>query len=455
MRPPLKVLFVFVLTAALVLAAVPPALALRPVHTRKLADGVIYRVYVQKKRPRIRARVVSVRPSARPSLGVALAGGLLPGFERTSSMARRSRAIVAINGDYARPSGRPVMTFARSGRLAQTPLAPGANIGIGPGGLASYLGQPRLGTTLRRNVTGEEFGIGRVNAGPPSWSETALYTPSGGLLERPPLRACSARLLPRGAVNLAEAGGHLELRFEVGAVRCRFARMKKAGKVVVSGRNGSPAGRAVASLERGERVTVSWSLARSGALETLGGNPVIVRDGRIAVEHSSHPFFRRHPRTGVGMAANGSVLLVAVDGRRRRYSRGMTLRGFARFFRRLGAESALNLDGGGSTTMVIRGRVVNRPSDGRERPVSSSLLVLPRATGVSQRLAASTQTPAHEDLEVTPLARRLLPSPASVWDRVSSDPASTPGMAAATKDRSRLPPVLRDAARKLRESRRR
>jgi hypothetical protein len=449
-----RTVLAMVLSAAIVLGAAQPALALRPVNTRKLADGVVYRVFVKKKPP-IRARVVSIRPSSRPALGVALGGGLLPGFERTSSMARRRGAIAAINADYARSSGRPVMTFARTGRLAQTPLMPGANFGIGPGGLASHLGQPRLGARLRRDATGAEFGIGRVNAGAPSWGQIALYTPTGGRLERPPLRACSARLLPAGGVRLSEDGRRAWSRFDVGRVRCAFRRLPKLGKVVVAGRNGSRAGRVVRSLRRGERVTVSWSLANSGALETVGGNPVIVRNGRVTVERSNHPFFRRHPRTGVGIMPNGRVLLVAVDGRRRRYSRGMRLRGFARFFRRLGAESALNLDGGGSTTMVIRGRVVNRPSDGRERPVSSSLLVLPRASGVSKRLASGTGVPAHEDIEVTPQARRLLPSAAPVWDRISRDPASTGGMAAAVRPRVRLPADLRAAARRIKAPERR
>lgn len=56
----------------------------------------------------------------------------------------------------------------------------------------------------------------------------------------------------------------------------------------------------------------------------------------------------------------------------------MTLLAFARLFRRLGAVRALNLDGGGSTTTVVNGKVVNRPSDaGGERAVSSALLILP------------------------------------------------------------------------------
>jgi Phosphodiester glycosidase len=108
----------------------------------------------------------------------------------------------------------------------------------------------------------------------------------------------------------------------------------------------------------------------------MGGIPLLVEDGEVAVSRCRASLCRRHPRTGVGVTEEGEVLLVVVDGRRR-LSRGLTLVGFARLFRRLGATWALNLDGGGSSTMVVRGRIVNVPSDGRERPVCCSIMVLP------------------------------------------------------------------------------
>ena len=76
----------------------------------------------------------------------------------------------------------------------------------------------------------------------------------------------------------------------------------------------------------------------------------------------------------IGVDANGKLLLVTVDGRQKG-SVGMTPVAFARFFQWLGATSALNLDGGGSTTMWVRGSIVNKVSGSYERPVGSSVLV--------------------------------------------------------------------------------
>jgi exopolysaccharide biosynthesis protein len=90
----------------------------------------------------------------------------------------------------------------------------------------------------------------------------------------------------------------------------------------------------------------------------------------------------RHPRTGVGIASGGKrLLLVTVDGRQMPYSDGMTLRELANLFLALGAPEAINLDGGGSTTLVYRDgdslRLANRPSDlAGERPVGDALAIV-------------------------------------------------------------------------------
>ena len=91
----------------------------------------------------------------------------------------------------------------------------------------------------------------------------------------------------------------------------------------------------------------------------------------------------RNPRTGVGVTADGKILLVVVDGRQPKWSVGATMHEFARIFRQLGATRAMNLDGGGSTTMVVNGEVMNRPSDGEERRISTAVLVLRDPTPAS------------------------------------------------------------------------
>jgi hypothetical protein len=87
---------------------------------------------------------------------------------------------------------------------------------------------------------------------------------------------------------------------------------------------------------------------------------------------------RRNPRTLVGTTPGGSLLLVAVDGRRPGYSVGASFEESAQIMKALGAEEAVNLDGGGSTAMTLGQRLVTRPSDATgERPIGDALVLLP------------------------------------------------------------------------------
>jgi exopolysaccharide biosynthesis protein len=88
----------------------------------------------------------------------------------------------------------------------------------------------------------------------------------------------------------------------------------------------------------------------------------------------------RHPRTAFGWNAK-CFFLVVVDGRQRDLSMGMTLDDLAAYLVRIGCEEALNLDGGGSSTLWFDGEVRNEPCDGYERPIANSLLVVQRQPG--------------------------------------------------------------------------
>lgn len=133
---------------------------------------------------------------------------------------------------------------------------------------------------------------------------------------------------------------------------------------------------------------VGWQTG-GGAVEVdvVGGFPELLdggeRVGDLGV--STNPTFAasRHPRTAVGVAPETRKLwLVVVDGRQGEYSTGMSLPEMAELLEALGVTEGLNLDGGGSSAMVIGGRPVNRPSDPTgERPVVNALLVVRDSVG--------------------------------------------------------------------------
>jgi len=86
----------------------------------------------------------------------------------------------------------------------------------------------------------------------------------------------------------------------------------------------------------------------------------------------------RHPRTAVGVRADGTLVFVTVDGRQPETSVGMSIPELTDLMLELGCVSAVNLDGGGSTTMVIDGQVVNSPSGSSPRRNGDAILMFPR-----------------------------------------------------------------------------
>lgn len=123
----------------------------------------------------------------------------------------------------------------------------------------------------------------------------------------------------------------------------------------------------------------------------VNGGPQLVNDGNVSIAprvdgliHPDDPSYfygwgiRRNPRTMIGVDRQGRLLLVEVDGRQAAASQGLTIPEAGRLMKALGAVQAMNLDGGGSSSMVIDDRLVNTPSDTTgERPVGDALVVLP------------------------------------------------------------------------------
>ena len=113
-----------------------------------------------------------------------------------------------------------------------------------------------------------------------------------------------------------------------------------------------------------------------GVRYAVGGGPTIVRGGKVYVtsreeRFGSHIASGRAPRTAIGYTAEGYTMMVTVDGRAPKHSVGCTLYELARLMVEMGAVEAINLDGGGSSTMVIGGKPINKVSAGSERYISN------------------------------------------------------------------------------------
>ncbi|HSB40166.1 MAG TPA: phosphodiester glycosidase family protein [Gaiellaceae bacterium] len=364
------------------LASLAVALA-GPAHaaTQVLMPNVSYARTVQftAHGPVVLHVVTAPRPGGLYQLKPLLSNGTILGKERVTDMEKDvsgTSTAVGVNGDlFNWKDGHPSGMLMQNRVLQSPPYRFRSSVGIGADGKlnvqrVSFYGYWQ-GLGQRRPLTG-------LNQ-PPRGDGTALFTPAWGATT-PRIPGVSEAVLQSfppavpggeltGTVSFQHGGGGTPIPRN-GAV------LLSRGSQVAKLQQEAPAGTAITT-----RLILSPDWLASGVTDALGGGPLIVRNGK-AVWTAGEDFLPtqlgpRNPRTAVGQRRDGKIILLAVDGRRRGYSTGMTNWELAQAMVRLGAVTASALDAGGSTTLAFDGKLLNRPSDpGGERPVAETLAVL-------------------------------------------------------------------------------
>ena len=182
--------------------------------------------------------------------------------------------------------------------------------------------------------------------------------------------------------------------------------------------------------------------------QVMGGGPFLLRNGLVSVDAQRQGFNdafsnKRHPRTAMGRTATGDLWIVVIDGRQK-MSDGATLEEAAKVMARLGCVDAVNLDGGGSSAINVFGVTLNRPSDGKERPVANGIVLMgtkPELASVllkvnaPEKLALGSPTV----LSVSDDAGKAVPNSEVFWSAMGDAWIDQGGMARPLqKERSRL-----------------
>jgi exopolysaccharide biosynthesis protein len=322
---------------------------------------------------------------ARAELRAALANDEIMGTETVAGIADRHRALAAINAGFFAANGDPSGVLTLGGRLVSDTRRPRGAVGISKdaGVVKLVYGWLRATATLTLQNRGTKTVVGVDGVDTTRLlGKLMLFTPSY-----------------HGDTDTAPGG----LEWVVDGQPPRvIGGPHKTGKTPIPPQGfvlsfgGTRATGALAGLRRGTRVTVNVSYDPvdgepdrwSAAHDVVGGAGLLVRNGRDVEDWTVEAFAQgfaenRHPRTMIGNTADGTIWLVTVDGRQPQLSVGMTLAELRALARRLDLANALNLDGGGSTTMWVQGDVVNSPSDAAgPRKVSDALLVHSAGTRV-------------------------------------------------------------------------
>jgi hypothetical protein len=317
---------------------------------------------------------------ARTRLKSALSQDHVVGTETVPEMAVRHEAIAAVNAGFFAPNGDPTGLLQVDGELvSDTPRPRGAvAVGVDKSGR----------TTLLFDVVTAQARLMAGTAQPIPIAGIDTVRRRGKLMLFTPKYYEHTDTAPNG-IEWVVAGSPLTVRarhVDVGSTP-----IPADGFVLSYGGLDPPA--PLDSLDVGNRITIERRFATrhgtapeswASADHVIGGAGLLLRDGRTVEDwalEDLRPGFttERHPRTLIGTDETGTIWLVTIDGRNPQVSVGMTFAELQRLAARLKLSDALNLDGGGSTTMVVRGAVVNHPSDpAGPRKVSDALLVVGR-----------------------------------------------------------------------------
>nr|MDQ2938259.1 phosphodiester glycosidase family protein [Acidobacteriota bacterium] len=299
------------------------------------------------------------------------------GMETVSSLAARYRASAATNGGYFRTTGtyrgESIGLLLLDGKLISEPYNDRADLGLINNGNSTEVIFSHLKFSGEISVGSVKHDVQGLNR-PLSANELIVFTPEFHRTTLTNPDGMEVVVRASRVVALGDLKGSTEIPSDgyvisaVGSAREWLKRnVHKGSKIAFSwGLN---------SIEPGDHK--DWLRASS----LLGAGPQLIKAGKIAItdkDEKMAPGFATdlHPRTAVAMLESGKLLLLTVDGRQPGVSAGMSLNMLAQLLLELGAVEAINLDGGGSTTMVVHDKIVNRPSDQTgERPVSDAILV--------------------------------------------------------------------------------
>lgn len=298
------------------------------------------------------------------------------GTEETSSIATRHGAFAAINAGFFRLdtspfAGDPAGVLMIDGQLLSEPLMDRIQLLVNNK-------RDRTETFIARTTLAlsAKFGLGTVEINgidrQRKQNEIVIYTPEFGRTTMTGDDGIEI-VVARGKVASISLGVGNSVIPRGGFVLSASGTSRKA--LTYAAKTASP----VSILRVWGGLPVQISMDRD-VLDIVAGVPQILKNGRIDItweqEKTTKSFVEtRHPRTALAKLKDGRFLMITVDGRSES-SGGIGLQDLAEYLLSLGAVDAMNLDGGGSTTMFLDGKVVNRPSDATgERKVSDALLV--------------------------------------------------------------------------------
>ncbi len=372
-------------------------------RTMELSPGVAYTwrdVAIERGYEKIHTVEFNLNDNPYLELQAAKTYGKVYGMQTLTGMAEvadraGNRVIAGINGDYYDMSnGIPLGFFMEDGKLLNNPDSNFA-FGLKNDGTTIYGVPPKLEKIL--SVDGNNLPITHINR---LRGENALVLYTEDFHTATATNDLGTEIVAEIVAGEIKSGQTVQLR--VVAIHEKKGNTPlQSGQVVISA-TGTYLDK-LSSLQVGSEVAASFELEEQwqDVKLAIGGYHMLLIDGQ-PVDYSGDQAV--YPRTAIGTKADGTIVMLELDGRQPGFSEGVTLDELIKIFQNMGVVNAVNLDGGGSATFIAKlpgeqtAKVMNSPSDGNERKTSNGLLLVNKA---------SENEPASR-LAVAPVKQRVL-----------------------------------------------
>jgi uncharacterized protein YigE (DUF2233 family) len=294
-----------------------------------------------------------------------LAGESLNVLDEVRDQAHKVNALAAVNANYFKKDGTPLGTLVLDGEWVAGPLYDRISFGLTDAGRC-FVDRANLhGIIETSNPAVSKLWVNNINQPRRSGCRLIAYTRRWG---------AEVRMAYAGCLVSVDAGGRV-LDKTTQRIGIPY------GGFVLSDKKASE----ISKLQRGDLVSLEWHHrpeSWADVVHAVSGGPALIKNGNLFLDLKGEKFRKTwtsssiHARTALGVTRNRHLILATVEGPH-------TLWDMAKMLHKLGCVEAMNLDGGGSTTMVVHGNIVTRNKNTFQRRVAASLAVLPRSQALS------------------------------------------------------------------------
>ncbi|MCI7092159.1 MAG: phosphodiester glycosidase family protein [Veillonellaceae bacterium] len=329
---------------------------------RQIMPGLNYTRYLRVDNRGMLTAYVLEADRSKFDLQLVLAGdSIASGRQKLKAIASAHQAVAAINGGYFVLDGSLIGNTRINGQTAGTTYFDRTSLGFMPDGTLKLATSQYYGVV---EIAGQKAYLSGVNC-PRGENNTILYNSLFGNYTGTNEFGKEYVVQNGKVIAINQANSFIPTDAQVisvhGTAQDAFAKVRIGDKISI-GENFGP------ELDSASTI--------------VGAGPELLRNGQLHVTAVQEQFPSdiakgRAPRTALGIKADGKIILMVIDGRQS-HSIGTTLTETAQLLQKFGAVNGFNLDGGGSSEMVLQGQILNSPSDGGERPVGSGLILTRR-----------------------------------------------------------------------------